>query len=120
MSNITEAKRIYRHRRIRKKVMGTSGQPRLCVHRSLKNLYAQVIDDSTGKTIFGLSTLNKDLRGKIKHGGDITSASTFGEFFASQAKAKGVTKVCFDRGGYLYHGRIKAFAEALRKGGLEF
>jgi len=92
----------------------------LCVHRSLNHLYAQIIDDTQGKVLFGLSTLDKNLRSQLKQGGDILAASRLGEALASQAKDRGIKKVAFDRGGYLYHGRIKAFAEAVRKGGLEF
>lgn len=115
-----EIKRRGRHRRIRKKVVGTNNQPRLCVHRSLTNFYAQVVDDSVGKVLFGMSTREKSVSGKIKSGGNINAASVLGEAFAVGAQKKGVKKVCFDRGGYLYHGRVKAFAEAVRKGGMEF
>ena len=83
-------------------------------------MHAQIIDDISGKVLFGLSTLDKNLRSKIKSGGNITAASLLGETLAQRAKAKGINKVCFDRGGYLYHGRVKAFAEGARKGGLEF
>ncbi|MBF0521523.1 MAG: 50S ribosomal protein L18 [Candidatus Omnitrophica bacterium] len=118
--NRKEQSRIYRHDRIRKKSLGTSERPRLCVHRSLKNLTAQVIDDQTGKIIIGMSTLSKNIRGNIKNGGNQDGASQFGEAFAKEAQKKGIKKVCFDRGGYLFHGRVKAFAEGARKGGLEF
>ena len=120
MLNVKEHKRISRHQRIRKKIMGAPGQPRLCVHRSLKNMQAQIVDDIAGKVLFGLSTMDKELRSKIKNGGNINAASLLGEALAQRAKAKGIKKVCFDRGGYLYHGRVKAFAEGARKGGLEF
>ncbi len=120
MVNIREVKRFYRHVRLRKTLQGTTDQPRLCVHRSLKNLHAQIIDDTQKKILFGLSTLDKDLRTKIKSGGNVDAAAILGEVVAMKAKEKGIKKVCFDRGGYLYHGRIKAFAEAARKGGLEF
>ncbi len=115
-----ERKRIFRHKRIRKKVNGTMIRPRLCVHRSLKNLYAQLIDDVSGKVLFGMSTLTKEVRDKVKYGGNIEAAKVLGDVFAAMAKEKGVEKVCFDRGGYLYHGRVKAFADAVRKGGLKF
>ncbi len=115
-----ELKRAARHKRIRKKMNGTEEQPRLCVHRSLKNLYAQVVDDTSGKVLFGMSTLNKDVKGKMVYGGNVKSASALGEAMAAMAKTKGISRVSFDRGGYLYHGRVKAFAEAARKGGLEF
>jgi len=81
---------------------------------------AQIIDDVQGKVLFALSTLDKDLRSRLKQGGDVQAAAVLGEALASRAKDKGIKKVCFDRGGYLYHGRVKAFAEAARKGGLEF
>ncbi len=115
-----EHKRIYRHDRIRKSMVGTPDRPRLCVHRSLKNLQAQIIDDSSGKIILGKSTLAKDVKSKLKSGGNINAATVLGETFAVEAVKKGIKKVCFDRGGYLYHGRVKAFAEAARKAGLEF
>lgn len=118
--NDREKKRLAKHERIRKKVVGSSDRPRLCVHRSLKNFYAQIVDDTTGKVLCGVSTLNKDVAGKIKSGSNIEGALILGKEFAVLAKKKGVTKVSFDRGGYLYHGRVKAFADAARENGLEF
>ncbi len=118
--NEREFKRYQRHLRIRKKVSGTPDQPRVCVHRSLKNFHVQVIDDSVGKVLFGLSTLDKSLAKKLSSRGNVNAASVLGEAFAAGAQKKGIKKVCFDRGGYLYHGRVKAFAEAARKGGMEF
>jgi len=120
MTKDKELKRVGRHRRIRKKIVGTMERPRLCVHRSLKNFCAQLVDDNSGKVLLGMSTKAKLVSCKIAGGGNITAASTLGEFFAVEAQKKGIKKVCFDRGGYLYHGRIKAFAEAARKGGMEF
>lgn len=120
MRSIKEHKRVFRHERIRKNVVGTTERPRLCLHRSINNLQAQIIDDTSGSIIIGKSTLAKDIRSKIKTGGNINAASILGESLASEAKKKGITKVSFDRGGYLYHGRVKAFAEAARKAGLEF
>jgi large subunit ribosomal protein L18 len=120
MSNEKELKRLGRHERLRKRVQGTIERPRLCVHRSLKNLYAQVIDDTTGKVLMGFSTRNKEIIKKMKYGGNIAAATILGEVMAEKMKAQGVSKVCFDRGGYLYHGRVKAFAEGARKGGLVF
>lgn len=120
MLNKTEYKRMYRHRRLRRKLHGSTERPRLCVHRSLNNLQAQIVDDQAQKVILGVSTLDKELRAKIKSGGNVAAAAKLGELMAARAKAKGITKVCFDRGGYLYHGRVKAFAEAVRSGGLEF
>lgn len=115
-----EIKRVLRHRRIRKKIVGTPDQPRLCVHRSLKNFYAQVIDDSCGKVLIGMSTLTKGVTAKDKSAATVEAASTLGSTFAQEAQKKGIKKVCFDRGGYLYHGRVKAFAEAAREAGMEF
>lgn len=116
----SEVRRQARHERVRKNIRGTAERPRLCVHRSLNNLIAQVVDDSKQKVLLGLSTQNKELREKLKTGGNIAAASVLGEVFAEKARQAGVIKVSFDRGGYLYHGRVKAFAEAARKGGMEF
>lgn len=115
-----EIKRLYRHKRIRKKVRGIKDRPRLCARRSLKNLYVQIVDDQRGHTLVSLSTLNSEIRAKIRNGGNISAAMILGETIAALAQDKGIKIVCFDRGGYFYHGRIKAFAEAARKGGLEF
>ena len=101
-------------------MQGTPDRPRLVVHRSIKNITAQLIDDITKKTLFSFSTLDKDIRVKCPNSGNIKAASVFGEAFALKAREKGFSKIIFDRAGYLYHGRIKAFAEALRKGGLVF
>jgi len=115
-----EQKRLYRHKRVKKKVIGTSERPRLCVHRSLKNLTAQVVDDSKQKIILGLSTISKECRSSIKSGGNIEGAKQLGQLLAKKAVDQGIKKVCFDRGGYIFHGRVKAFADAAREGGLEF
>ena len=114
-----ETKRFYRHQRIRSKISGTAQKPRVCLHRSLMNLYVQAIDDTAGKVLFGVSTLNKDVRGQAK-GANIKAATILGTYFAQEAQKKGIKKICFDRGGYLYHGRIKAFADAARQAGMEF
>ncbi len=119
-AKIREIKRVARHERIAKKIRGTSDRPRLCIYRSLTNIYAQVIDDVARKVLVAASTLDKELRKKAKSMGNVNAAMLLGEALAHKAKAKGISKVAFDRGGYLYHGRIKAFAEAARKGGLEF
>jgi large subunit ribosomal protein L18 len=113
-------KRVSRHQRVREKVKGAPERPRLCIYRSLSNLYAQIIDDTKGATLLNISTLHKSLRAQVKYGGNVKAAAALGELVAKTAKEKGINKVSFDRGGYLYHGRIKAFAEAARKGGLEF
>ena len=120
MLNIKEQKRIFRHQRIRERLNGTARRPRLCLHRSLNNLQAQIIDDSVGKVLMGKSTLAKEIKSKIKTGGNIGAASILGEIVAAEAIKKGIKQVAFDRGGYLYHGRVKAFAEAARRAGLEF
>jgi large subunit ribosomal protein L18 len=116
----TEVRRQARHERVRKTVVGTPERPRLCVHRSINNLTAQIVDDTSRKVLFGVSTQNKELRTKLKTGGNVSAATALGEVVAQKAQKEGITKVSFDRGGYLYHGRVKAFAEAARKGGLEF
>jgi len=109
-----------RHRRIRKKVFGTPERPRLNVFRSLKHMYAQIIDDTRGVTLAAASTLDKALRDRIENGGNVESARLVGELVAKRALEKGITKVVFDRGGYKYHGRVKALAEAAREAGLDF
>jgi large subunit ribosomal protein L18 len=113
-----EEKRLRRHRRVRGKVHGTAERPRLVVHRSINHLEAQVIDDVAGRTIVGLSTNAPDLRGKEQNKTD--ASRELGKALAEKAKAAGVERVVFDRGGYLYHGRVKAFAEGAREGGLDF
>lgn len=120
MQTKNQGLRLKRHRRVRLAVKGTPERPRLNIYRSLKNLHAQIIDDTTNKVLFAISTLDKEVKQKFSCSGNIKSADFFGQVFAKRAKEKGFAKVVFDRGGYLYHGRIKAFAEALRKGGLEF
>jgi large subunit ribosomal protein L18 len=104
------------HQRIRRKLSGTTERPRLNVYRSLSHIYAQVIDDQTGQTLVSASTLAL----KLKTGGNIASAKEIGKAVAEEAVKKGIKKVVFDRGGYLYHGRIKALADAAREAGLEF
>ena len=97
-----------------------NGRPRLSVFRSSKQIYVQVIDDAEGKTLAAASTLDKDLRSGLKTGADTSAAAAVGKLVAERAKAAGVTKVIFDRSGYIYHGRVKALADAAREGGLEF
>lgn len=113
-------KRIKRKKSIRKSITGTSERPRLSVFRSATNIYAQIIDDSTGSTLAAASTLSKELKGKVKKGGNVEAAAKVGELISSLAKKKKVAKVAFDRNGFLYHGRVKALADAARDGGLEF
>ena len=109
-----------RHERIRKKVSGTAERPRLSVYRSLNHMYAQIIDDSKGETIIAVSSLSGELKSEKGHRGNTGMARKVGELIARTAKGKGIEKVVFDRGGYLYHGRVKALAEAAREAGLEF
>jgi len=115
-----EALRQRRHRRVRRKVYGTPERPRLNVFRSLCNIYAQVIDDSKAVTLAAASTIDREVRGKLKTGGNVESAKVVGELIAKRALEKGVKKVVFDRGGYKYHGRVRSLAEAAREAGLEF
>ena len=112
-------KRGHVHERIRKKLQGTSERPRLNVYRSLNHIYVQVIDDLAGKTLVSASTAEgkKETRGT---GGNVAAAKAVGKTIAERAKAKGVTKVVFYRGGYIYHGRVKALADAAREAGLQF
>jgi large subunit ribosomal protein L18 len=120
INKLKQIKRKIRHLRVRKRVFGTPARPRLYVHRSHKNIYAQVIDDTQGKTIFSLSTLNKEVKEKISFGGNIKAATVLGEILAQKLKERNISKIVFDRGGFPYTGRIKALAESLRKGGLIF
>lgn len=115
-----ERLRLKRHSRIKLKIYGRPDKPRLVVHRSLMNLSGQILDDSKNKILFSLSTMDKEIKENFPQAGNIKAAVSFGEVFARRAKEKGIIKIVFDRAGYLYHGRIKAFAEALRKGGMEF
>jgi large subunit ribosomal protein L18 len=105
------------HERIRSRVSGTQERPRLAVFRSTKHIYAQVIDDGQGQTLVAAASTEKDLRGK---GGNVEGAKLIGKAVAERAKEKGIGKVVFDRGGYQYHGRVKALADAARSAGLEF
>ena len=113
-------RRQLRHLRVRKKIAGTSDRPRLAVYRSLKNIYAQIINDDTGTTLLAASSMDPEIRAQISHGGDKEAAQKVGELIANRALAKGIRAVVFDRGGYVYHGRIAALAQAARGAGLEF
>ena len=108
------------HERIRKKIRGSEGRPRLAVHRSQAHIYAQVIDDDAGRTLVAASSRDKDVRAKLKSGGNLAAAKEVGGLVAVRAKQKGIDKVVFDRGGFQYHGRIKALADAARAAGLKF
>ena len=112
--------RLKRHLRVRKKINGTTQRPRLSVFRSSKHIYAQLIDDVLGVTVASASTLDKEIAEQVSNGGNIEAARKIGELIANRAKAKGVEQIVFDRGGYLYHGRIQALADAAREAGLEF
>ena len=105
-----------RHERIRNKINGTAECPRLSVYRSNANIHAQIIDDTKGETLVSCSSVEL----KLKNGGNVEAATTVGTKLAERAKEKGIENVCFDRGGYIYHGRVKALAEAAREGGLKF
>jgi large subunit ribosomal protein L18 len=115
-----EQLRKKRHRRVRYKVSGTEERPRLNVSRSHLHIYAQLIDDMRGHTIAAASTLDKNLRGSLKSGGNVEAAKAVGKLIAARGKEKGVTSVVFDRGGYKYHGRVQALADGAREGGLQF
>jgi len=112
--------RLKRHKRVRKKISGNSEKPRLCIFRSLKHIYAQVIDDKKGITLVSLSTLDSEIKEKEKYQGNVKSAEILGSLLAKKLEEKGIKKVVFDRGGYLYHGRVKAVAESTRKGKIVF
>ncbi|MBB6636477.1 50S ribosomal protein L18 [Cohnella thailandensis] len=112
--------RLKRHLRVRKKITGTNERPRLSVFRSSKHIYAQLIDDVKGVTLASASTVDKELAASIGNGGNVESAGKVGELIAKRAIAKGYENVVFDRGGYLYHGRIQALADAAREAGLKF
>jgi large subunit ribosomal protein L18 len=112
--------RVRRHARVRKVVKGTAERPRLNVFRSEKHIYAQLVDDIRGQTLVAASSLHKELREKLKTGANRAAAREVGKLIARMAREKNVTKVVFDRGGYLYHGRVKELAEGAREGGLKF
>ena len=109
--------RMKRHQRVRKNISGTAERPRLSVYRSLNHIYAQIIDDTKGTTLVSASSLDKDFEG---YGGNIDGAKTVGNLVAKKALEKGIKAVVFDRGGYIYHGRVAALADGAREGGLEF
>ena len=112
--------RLARHSRVRKKVSGTPERPRLCVYRSNKNIYVQIIDDVNGITLVSASTMEKEMQEKIAYGGNKAAARMVGEFVAKKALENKIEEVIFDRGGYLYHGRVKELADGARAAGLKF
>ncbi len=113
-------RRLKRHERVRKDLSGTPEKPRLCVYRSNKNISAQIIDDVNGATLVAASSLDKELKSEIGYGGNKEAAKKVGEAVAKRAIAKGIEEVCFDRGGFLYHGRVAELAEGAREAGLKF
>jgi len=118
--NKSEKGRIKRHQRIRKSLLGTKDKPRMCIHRSHKNLYVQIIDDISNSTIVSFSTSDKQFKDTCKWGGNTEAAKKFGAYLSKETQKKGIERVVFDRAGYLYHGRIKALADAARETGLKF
>ncbi len=114
------ANRLQRHKRVRRKVSGTTQRPRLCVFRSSNNIYAQIIDDANRVTLTAASSLDAEVKGAVNHGGNKEAAKMVGAMIAKRAIEKGITEVVFDRGGYLYHGRVQELAEGAREAGLKF
>ena len=114
------AKRLQRHKRVRRKVFGTPQRPRLCVFRSSNNIYAQIIDDTNRVTLVAASSLEEAVKSAVNHTGNKEAAKLVGQLVAKKAVEKGITEVVFDRGGYIYHGRIKELAEGAREAGLKF
>ena len=114
------ANRLQRHKRVRRKITGTAQRPRLCEFRSSNNIYAQIIHDANRVTLTAASSLDAEVKGAVNHGGNKEAAKMVGEMIAKRAIEKGITEVVFDRGGYLYHGRVQVLAEAAREAGLKF
>jgi len=114
------AARDIRHRRLRRYVRGSAARPRLAVYRSLQHIYAQLVDDDAGRTVLAVDSRSKGFREQHKSGGNVSAAKAVGELLAQKAKAQGVEQVVFDRGGFKFHGRVKALADAARAGGLVF
>jgi large subunit ribosomal protein L18 len=117
---LVQTRRLRRQRRNRKRLNGTPERPRLAVFRSSKHIYAQVVDDLAGKTLAQASTVDPEVKAEVKYGGNKAAAAIVGRLVADRAKKAGVEKVCFDRRGYKYHGRVEALASAAREGGLQF
>ncbi|MBO5564493.1 MAG: 50S ribosomal protein L18 [Lachnospiraceae bacterium] len=115
-----KAIRVKKHMRIRNRFSGTAERPRLAVYRSNKHIYAQIIDDSVGHTLVSAGSVEKDVRGAVSHTDDTEAARFVGDLIGKRAVEKGIKKVVFDRGGYVYHGKVAAFADAAREAGLEF
>ncbi len=117
---IIETRRVRRQRRVRKKLSGTPERPRLCIFRSSKHIYAQVINDANGTTLASASSLDPDIKGQSAYGGNKAAAALVGKAVAERAKQAGIDKICFDRRSYKYHGRVQALADAAREAGLKF
>ena len=117
---IIEVRRVRRQRRVRKKIVGTPERPRLCVFRSSKHIYAQVVNDLNGTTLASASTLDPDVKAQATYGGNKAAATLVGKAVAERAKQAGIDKICFDRRSYKYHGRVQALADAAREAGLQF
>ncbi len=117
---IIETRRVRRQRRVRKKLTGTPERPRLCIFRSSKHIYAQVINDANGTTLASASSLDPDIKGQAAYGGNKAAATLVGKAVAERAKQAGIDKICFDRRSYKYHGRVQALADAAREAGLQF
>lgn len=115
-----KASRDIRHRRLRLRIRGSAERPRVAVFRSLKHIYVQLIDDDAGRTLLSVDTRSADFRARHQSGGNVAAAKTLGEELAKTAKARGIERAVFDRGGYKFHGRVKALADAARAGGLVF
>ena len=114
------ASRDVRHQRLRRFVRGSAGRPRLAVFRSLNHIYAQLVDDDAGRTLLAVDSRSKEFRARQPAGGNVAAAKLVGELLAGKAKAQGIERVVFDRGAYLFHGRVKALADAAREGGIVF
>ena len=117
---IIETRRVRRQRRVRKKLTGTPERPRLCIFRSSKHIYAQVINDANGTTLASASSLDPEIKGQAAYGGNKAAATLVGKAVAERAKKAGIDKICFDRRSYKYHGRVQALADAAREAGLQF
>lgn len=117
---LKEVARLRRHKRVRRRIFGTPKRPRLCVSRTNNNIYAQVIDDAQARVLVSASTLDKEMKNKISSGGNIKAAQMVGKLVAQRTLSKKISEVVFDRGGYLYHGRVEGLAEAAREEGLKF
>lgn len=117
---LVQTRRVRRQRRIRKRLTGTPERPRLAVFRSSKHIYAQVIDDASGRTLAQASTVDAEVKAEVKYGGNKAAAAVVGRLVAARAKQAGIDKICFDRRSYKYHGRVEALATAAREGGLDF